>query len=192
MFERFTDQARRAVVLALEEARMLNHNHVGTEHLLLGLIHEGEGVAARALEALGASLDDVRGDVEGIIGRGTEPVRGPVPFTPRAREVLELSLRESRQLGQSSVGTEHLLLGLIREGDGVAARVLAGRGLDLSRMHQRVMDLLQGYAGSTSATAYDSADFTARLDSITARLARVEHHLRKHAASLRPGARGTA
>jgi ATP-dependent Clp protease ATP-binding subunit ClpC len=177
VFERFTDQARRAVVLAQEEARLLNHNYVGTEHLLLGLIHDGDGVAAQALQALGISLDDVRADVEATIGRGAEPARDPVPFTPRTREVLELALRESRQLGDNSIGTEHLLLGLIREGDGVAVHILVGRGLDLNRLRQRVMDLPQGYAGATSATEDDSADFAARLDSIAARLVRVEHHL---------------
>ena len=121
MFERFTDRARRVVVLAQDEARMLDHNYVGTEHILLGLIHEGEGVAAKALESLGISLDAVRQQVEEIIGRGQQQApSGHIPFTPRAKKVLELSLREALQLGHTYIGTEHILLGLIREGDGVA------------------------------------------------------------------------
>src|SRR5919206_602066 len=124
MFERFTDRARRVVVLAQEEARMLNHNYIGTEHILLGLIHEGEGVAAKALESLGISLDAVREQVQEIIGQGQQAPSGHIPFTPRAKKVLELSLREALQLGHSYIGTEHILLGLIREGEGVAAQVL--------------------------------------------------------------------
>ena len=124
MFERFTDRARRVVVLAQEEARMLNHNYIGTEHILLGLIHEGEGVAAKALESLGISLDAVRQQVEEIIGQGQQAPSGHIPFTPRAKKVLELSLREALQLGHNYIGTEHILLGLIREGEGVAAQVL--------------------------------------------------------------------
>src|ERR1700722_14956299 len=122
MFERFTDRARRVVVLAQEEARMLNHNYIGTEHLLLGLIHEGQGVAARALGSLGVSLEAVRAQGEQIIGQGQEAPSGHIPFPPRAKKVLELSLRESRQLGHDYIGTEHLLLGLLREGEGVAAQ----------------------------------------------------------------------
>jgi len=122
MFEKFTDKARRVVVLAQEEAKMLNHNYIGTEHLLLGLIHEGEGVAAKSLEALGISLDAVREQVQEIIGTGQTAPSGHIPFTPRAKKVLELSLREALQLGHSYIGTEHLLLGLIREGEGVAAQ----------------------------------------------------------------------
>ena len=124
MFERFTDRARRVVVLAQEEARMLNHNYIGTEHILLGLIHEGEGVAAKALESMGISLDAVRAQVEEIIGQGQQAPSGHIPFTPRAKKVLELSLREALQLGHNYIGTEHILLGLIREGEGVAAQVL--------------------------------------------------------------------
>jgi ATP-dependent Clp protease ATP-binding subunit ClpC len=147
MFERFTDRARRVVVLAQEEARMLNHNYIGTEHILLGLIHEGEGVAAKALESLGISLEAVRSQVEEIIGQGQAAPTGHIPFTPRAKKVLELSLREALQLGHNYIGTEHILLGLIREGEGVAAQVLQKLGADLNRVRQQVIQLLSGYTG---------------------------------------------
>ena len=147
MFERFTDRARRVVVLAQEEARMLNHNYIGTEHILLGLIHEGEGVAAKALESLGISLDAVREQVQEIIGQGQQTQSGHIPFTPRAKKVLELSLREGLQLGHSYIGTEHILLGLIREGEGVAAQVLVKLGADLSTVRTTVIQLLSGYQG---------------------------------------------
>ncbi len=147
MFERFTDRARRVVVLAQEEARMLNHNYIGTEHILLGLIHEGEGVAAKALEQLNISLDAVRSQVEEIIGQGQAAPTGHIPFTPRAKKVLELSLREALQLGHNYIGTEHILLGLIREGEGVAAQVLQKLGADLNRVRQQVIQLLSGYSG---------------------------------------------
>jgi ATP-dependent Clp protease ATP-binding subunit ClpC len=145
VFERFTDRARRVVVLAQEEARLLNHNYIGTEHILLGLIHEGEGVAAKALESLGISLEAVRAQVEEIIGHGGQAPSGHIPFTPRAKKVLELSLREALQLGHNYIGTEHILLGLIREGEGVAAQVLVKLGADLSRVRQQVIQLLSGY-----------------------------------------------
>jgi len=145
MFERFTDRARRVVVLAQEEARMLSHNYIGTEHILLGLIHEGEGVAAKALESLGISLEAVRAQVEEIIGSGQQAPSGHIPFTPRAKKVLELSLREALQLGHNYIGTEHILLGLIREGEGVAAQVLVKLGADLGRVRQQVIQLLSGY-----------------------------------------------
>src|SRR5882757_2829338 len=148
MFERFTDRARRVVVLAQEEARLLNHNYIGTEHILLGLISEGEGVAAKALESLGISLEAVRQQVEEIIGTGSSSPQGHIPFTPRAKKVLELSLREALQLGHNYIGTEHILLGLIREGEGVAAQVLQKLGADLGRVRQQVIQLLSGY-GST-------------------------------------------
>ncbi|WP_436794827.1 ATP-dependent Clp protease ATP-binding subunit [Actinospongicola halichondriae] len=151
MFERFTDRARRVVVLAQEEARLLNHNYIGTEHILLGLIHEGEGVAAKALESLGISLEAVRSQVEEIIGQGGSSPSGHIPFTPRAKKVLELSLREALQLGHNYIGTEHILLGLIREGEGVAAQVLVKLGADLSRVRQQVIQLLSGYQGSGTA-----------------------------------------
>jgi len=147
VFERFTDRARRVVVLAQEEARLLNHNYIGTEHILLGLIHEGEGVAAKALESLGISLEAVRQQVEEIIGQGGSSPSGHIPFTPRAKKVLELSLREALQLGHNYIGTEHILLGLIREGEGVAAQVLVKLGADLSRVRQQVIQLLSGYSG---------------------------------------------
>src|SRR5436190_62860 len=153
MFERFTDRARRVVVLAQEEARMLNHNYIGTEHILLGLIHEGEGVAAKALESLGISLDAVRQQVEEIIGQGQQAPSGHIPFTPRAKKVLELSLREALQLGHNYIGTEHILLGLIREGEGVAAQVLVKLGADLNRVRQQVIQLLSGYQGKETATS---------------------------------------
>jgi ATP-dependent Clp protease ATP-binding subunit ClpC len=148
MFERFTDRARRVVVLAQEEARLLNHNYIGTEHILLGLIHEGEGVAAKALESLGISLEAVRVQVQEIIGQGQGAPTNHIPFTPRVKQVLELSFREALQLGHDYLGTEHLLLGLIREGEGVAAQVLMQFGADLSRVRQRVIELGSGAAGS--------------------------------------------
>ncbi len=145
MFERFTDRARRVLVLAQEEARLLNHNFIGTEHILLGLIHEGEGVAAKALESLGVSLEAVREKVEETIGPAGSSTTGSPPFTPRAKKVLELSLREALQLGHNYIGTEHMLLGLVREGEGVAAQVLVSLGADLPRVRQQVIQLLSGY-----------------------------------------------
>ncbi len=157
MFERFTDRARRVVVLAQEEARLLNHNYIGTEHILLGLIHEGEGVAAKALESLGISLEAVRDQVEEIIGQGGSSPSGHIPFTPRAKKVLELSLREALQLGHNYIGTEHILLGLIREGEGVAAQVLVKLGADLSRVRQQVIQLLSGYSGPGGSSGSSSS-----------------------------------
>src|SRR5215212_4132885 len=153
MFERFTDRARRVVVLAQEEARMLNHNYIGTEQILLGLIHEGEGVAAKALESLGISLEAVRQKVEEIIGHGQQSPSGHIPFTPRAKKVLELSLREALQINHSYIGTEHILLGLIREGEGVAAQVLVKLGADLNRVRNQVLQLLSGFQGKEAATS---------------------------------------
>jgi ATP-dependent Clp protease ATP-binding subunit ClpC len=160
MFERFTDRARRVVVLAQEEARMLNHNYIGTEHILLGLIHEGEGVAAKGLEALGISLEGVRAQVEEIIGQGQQAPSGHIPFTPRAKKVLELSLREALQLGHNYIGTEHILLGLIREGEGVAAQVLVKLGADLNRVRQQVIQLLSGYQGKEAVQTGGPAEGT--------------------------------
>jgi len=201
MFEVFTDRARRVVVLAQEEARMLNHNYIGTEHLLLGLIHEGEGVAATALESLGISLQDVRQNVEEMIGRGQHELSGHIPFTPRTKKVLELSLRESQQLGHDYIGTEHILLGLIREAEGVAAQVLVKMGADLNRVRQQVLQLLGGRgheelgeseAGGTRVagavrqspagpqvvgTPLQPAGILSRLADIVERLDAIERHL---------------
>ena len=157
MFERFTDRARRVVVLAQEEARMLDHNYIGTEHLLLGLIHEGEGVAAKALESMGISLEAVRQQVEEIIGQGQAAPTGHIPFTPRAKKVLELSLREALQLGHNYIGTEHILLGLVREGEGVGAQVLEKQGAHLNRVRQVVVDLLSGSTGTSEGIAEPSS-----------------------------------
>jgi ATP-dependent Clp protease ATP-binding subunit ClpC len=153
VFERFTDRARRVVVLAQEEARTLNHDYIGTEHLLLGLIHEGEGVAFKALGSLNISLEAVRGQIEEIIGKGQAVPRGHIPFTPRAKKVLELALREALQLGHNYIGTEHILLGLVREGEGVAAQVLEKSGATMERVRQTVIELLSGYAGTAAAAA---------------------------------------
>jgi ATP-dependent Clp protease ATP-binding subunit ClpA len=187
MFERFTDSARRVVVLAQEEAGMFSHNYIGTEHLLLGLIHEGEGVAARALEALGIRLEAVRTQVVEITGRGEHSLSGHIPFTPRAKKVLELALRESRQLGHNYIGTEHILLGLIREGEGVAARVLVSLGADLNRARQQVIELLHGHQRRepVSAAMWSRVsgrggrpdDIGGKLDAIAERLAVIELRL---------------
>ena len=153
MFERFTDRARRVVVLAQEEARLLNHNYIGTEHILLGLIHEGEGVAARALESMEIDLESVRSQVVEIIGQGSQAPSGHIPFTPRAKKVLELSLREALQLGHNYIGTEHILLGLIREGEGVAAQVLVKLGAELTKVRQTVIQLLSGVQGDEGGSS---------------------------------------
>jgi ATP-dependent Clp protease ATP-binding subunit ClpA len=151
VFERFTDRARRVIILAQEEARMLNHNYIGTEHVVLGLLHEGEGVAAKALVALGIDLDQVRKEIEEIIGKGQEAPTGHVPFTPRTKAALQLSLREALQLGHNYIGTEHILLGLIRQGDGVGAQVLMKLGAELTRVRQQVIQLISGYQGKQAA-----------------------------------------
>jgi ATP-dependent Clp protease ATP-binding subunit ClpC len=217
MFEKFTERARQVIVLAQEEARMLDHDHIGTEHLLLGLIHEGEGVAARVLESLGISLEDVRRNVEEMIGRGQHALTGHIPFTPRAKKVLELSLRESQQLGHGYIGTEHILLGLIREGEGVAAQVLVELGADLNRVRQQVLlihggrvseeageqelgeeaggrwEAVGGQAGNEPevrivGSPAQLAEILARLRSIDTRLAAVERHLGLGARPPGPGA----
>jgi ATP-dependent Clp protease ATP-binding subunit ClpC len=178
MFERFTDRARRVVVLAQDEARGLNHNWIGTEHLLLAVIREGHGVGAKALESMQISLDAARQQVESIIGRGQNPVGdGHIPFTPRAKKVLELSLREALQLGHDYIGTEHILLGLIREGDGVAAQVLVSLGCDLNRARQQVIQLLHGYQGRQSVLSTIGDELGDRLASMAARLAVIERVL---------------
>jgi ATP-dependent Clp protease ATP-binding subunit ClpC len=184
MFERFTDRARRVVVLAQEDARTLNHNYIGTEHLLLGLIHEGDGVAARTLESLGISPDAVQRQVEAIIGRGEHAPSAHIPFTPRAKKVLDLAKREAHALGHDYIGTEHILLGLIREGDGVAAQVLVTLGADPNGVRQQVIRLLHGYQGK-DVTGRGSRpgrrprarlldDALARVDSLDRRLAAIE------------------
>jgi ATP-dependent Clp protease ATP-binding subunit ClpC len=145
MFERFTDRARRVVVQAQQEARNLDHNYIGTEHILLGLVHEGNGVAAKALESLGISLETVRQRVEEVIARGEYASSGHIPFTPQAKKLLELSLRETRSLGHTYIGTEHILLALIRQGDSVAAQVLTGLGADLNAVREQVIRLLEEY-----------------------------------------------
>ncbi len=184
MFERFTDRARRVVVLAQGEARRLDHNYIGTEHILLGLIHEGQGVAAKALESLGISLDAARQQVEEIIGQGQQAPSGHIPFTPRAKKVMELSLREALQLDHKYIGTEHILLGLIREGDGVAAQVLVSLGADLNRVRQQVIQLLHGYQGKEPASARSAARklllpevWTIRLEAVEQRLADIEQRV---------------
>jgi ATP-dependent Clp protease ATP-binding subunit ClpC len=186
MFERFTDRARRVVVLAQEEARMLNHNYIGTEHILLGLVHEGDGVAAKAMAAMEISLEKVRQQVEEIIGRGAQAPSGHIPFTPRAKRVLELSLRESLQLGHNHIGTEHILLGLIREGEGVAAQVLVRLGADLNRVRQQVIQLLHGGKGEAGeadlppsglARGLSLSELHATLKAIADRLTAIERHL---------------
>jgi ATP-dependent Clp protease ATP-binding subunit ClpA len=182
MFERFTDRARRVVPLAQEEAKRLDHNYIGTEHILLGLIREGEGVGAKALESLGISLDAVRQQVEEIIGRGQQAPAGHIPFTPRAKKVLELSLREALQLGHNYIGTEHILLGLIREGDGVAAQVLIRLGADLNRVRQQVILLLHQskeprLAGRSAEEGAPLPEVQARLDAVEDWLADVEQRV---------------
>jgi len=199
MFERLSDRARRVLDLAQEEARTLNHNYIGTEHILLGLIHEGEGVAAKTLESLGITLEAVRQQVREIIGRGQQAPPGELPFTPRARKVLELSLREAMQLGHIYIGTEHVLLGLIRAGDGVAAQVLAKLTGDPNRVRQEVIRLLHGYQGGEagSARATRRSGKTGRpkrrlwpkrfdrLDSVESRLSALERRVGTTAPGLR-------
>ncbi len=196
MFERFTDRARRAIVLAQDEARKLDHNHIGTEHILLGLLRDGEGVAVAALDGLGISLEETRAKVTEIIGRGSDQPSGHIPFTPRAKKVLELSLREALELGTDYIGTEHILLGLIREGEGVAAQVLVDLGAGLDQTREKVLELIrEGGAESEPAGELEArltsigpdvrivgspaqvAEIIARLRSIDGRLAAVERHL---------------
>jgi ATP-dependent Clp protease ATP-binding subunit ClpC len=177
MFERFTERARRVVALAQDEATLLSHNYVGTEHLLLGLLHEGHGIAARALESAGISLDVVRQQVEEIIGRGRQAPEGHIPFTPRAKNVLELSLREALLLGHTYIGTEHILLGLIREGDGVAAQVLVSLGLDLNHARQRVIALMAGRGSELEDAPSVVDDLRHQLATIAVRLAAIERRL---------------
>jgi ATP-dependent Clp protease ATP-binding subunit ClpC len=181
MFQRFTDRARRVVVLAQHEARTLNHDYIGPEHILLGLIDEGQGVAATALTSMGVSLHEMRQTVQDTVGRGAEPPpeSGHIPFTPQAKKVLELSLRESMELGHTHIGTEHILLAVIREG-GVGAQLLAGAGVDRDRARQQVIELLHGYreAGPAAAPPPAAADeLMGRLTSIVTRLDAIERRL---------------
>jgi ATP-dependent Clp protease ATP-binding subunit ClpC len=182
MFERFTDRARRVIVDAQNEARSLGHNYIGPEHILLGLVNEGDGVGAKALEAMQISTDAIRGRIEEITGRGQAPPgTGHIPFTPRAKKVLELSLREALQLSHNYIGTEHILLGLIHEGDGVAAQVLVGLGVDLDRTRQLVIQILSGRQREESASAV-AEDLRDRLAAMVARLTVIERMLRDTAA----------
>jgi hypothetical protein len=179
MFERFTDRARRVVVLAQEEARMLNHNYIGTEHILIGLVREDGGVAGGGLESLGISVDAVRQRVKEMIGIGEQAPSGHVPFTPRAKKVLELSLRESLQLGHDYIGTEHIMLGLIREGDGVAAQVLVLLGADLNQLRQQVLQRLQGFQGEgeLGLRAVQRPGLLGRIDALEERLSILERRV---------------
>ncbi len=193
MFERFTERSRRVVVLAQEEARMLNHNHIGTEHILLGLIHEGDGVAARVIESLGVTLEAARAQVREMIGEGGTAPTGHIPFTPRAKKVLELSLREALVLKSDYIGTEHILLGLIREADGVGAQILERLGASAGSVRRRVGELAAKEPdtaegdiplavsawprGSTRIRSETLGEFRALLASIDRRLSAIERHL---------------
>lgn len=182
MFERFTDKARRVIVLAQQEARTLRHSYIGTEHILLGLLHEDGGLAARVLTEMGVSLDAMRQRAEDIAGRGQKPLSGHIPFTPPAKKVLELALREALQLNHTHIGTEHILLGLIREGDGVAAQVLAADGVDLNRARLEVITLLHEYQPGEFPPAAElplTEDQLERLASFAARLSVIESRLRQ-------------
>jgi ATP-dependent Clp protease ATP-binding subunit ClpC len=198
MFERFTDRARRVVVLAQDEARRLDHDYIGTEHLLLGLLHEGQGVAAQALDGLGVDLAEVRRRVGEIIGRGQHAPSGHIPFTPRSKKVLELSLREALDLGHDYIGTEHILLGIVREGQGVAAQVLAGMGAGEDEIRAKVSELLGPSAGRPGERPGERAgeprffgaspqllEVITRLRAIENRLTAIERQL-----GLAPGPRG--
>jgi ATP-dependent Clp protease ATP-binding subunit ClpC len=182
MFQRFTDRARRVVFLAQHEARTLDHDHIGTEHILLGLIDEGQGVATTALTSMGVSLEDMRQAARDTIGRGAQPPEsGHIAFTPQAKKVLELSLRESMQLGHQYIGTEHILLALISEGGG-AAQLLASAGVDLDRARQQVIELLYGHREADVAAAPPPAaadELAGRLTSIAKRLDAIERRLRQ-------------
>ncbi|TDD27611.1 Clp protease [Nonomuraea terrae] len=179
MFERFTDRARRVVVLAQEEARTMNHDSIGTEHILLGLLKEGEGLGALVLDACGVEIDHVRGFVERMVGRGAESPGGHIPFTPRAKKVLELSLREALQLRHNYIGTEHILLGLIREGDGLAVQALTDAGADVTDVRQRVLGRVGRGPKERPGEAFfpGASELTERLTRIEERLERIERHL---------------
>jgi ATP-dependent Clp protease ATP-binding subunit ClpC len=181
MFERFTDRARRVVDLARHEAKTLGHDHIGTEHILLGLIDEGQGVGTTALTSMGVNLDEMRQAVQDSIGRGAQPPPESehTPFSPQAKKTLELSLREANRLGHNYIGTEHILLALIGEGGG-AAQLLAGAGVDHDRARQQVTELLYGHREAGSATAPPpAAELIGRLTSIATRLTAIEQRLRQ-------------
>jgi len=180
MFERFTDRARQVVVLAQEEARKFNHNYIGTEHILIGLIREDGGAAGEGLESLGISVDAVRQQVEEMVGKGEQEPSGPIPFTPRAKKVLELSLREALQLGHDYIGTEHILLGLIREGDGVAVQVLVRLGADLNQVRQQVLQRLHAFQAEDepgSIRAVQQPRLLSRIDAVERRLSILEQRV---------------
>jgi ATP-dependent Clp protease ATP-binding subunit ClpC len=177
MFQRFTERARRVIVLAQDEARAHDHNFVATEHILLGIVHERAGVAVSVLTALGVSLDDLRADVDSVIGHGSAHPSGQIPFTPQAKKVLELSLREALQLADQHIGTEHLLLGLLGENDGAAAQVLRSRGVRYSRVRAQIVDLRHGAPGPGPEPS-GPRDLATRLEEIVARLRRIENRLR--------------
>jgi ATP-dependent Clp protease ATP-binding subunit ClpC len=197
MFERFTERARRVVVLAQEEARELDHNYIGTEHLLLGILRDGEGVAVRALDQLGVSRPAVREQVVTMVGRGRSTPSGHIPFTPRAKKALELSLREALQLNHNHIGTEHILLGLLREGDGVAAQVLTDLGADLDRVRAKVLELVPASPveamelsgpGRAALSSPVVARIIRRLDDIAVRLDAIERQLRLAGTGAAPAA----
>jgi ATP-dependent Clp protease ATP-binding subunit ClpC len=197
MFERFTERARRVVVLAQEEARELDHNYIGTEHLLLGILRDGEGVAVRALDELGVSRPAVREQVVAMVGRGGSTPSGHIPFTARAKKVLELSLREALQLSHNHIGTEHILLGILREGDGVAAQVLTGLGADLNRVRAKVLELVPASPveamelsgpGRAALSSPVVARIIRRLDDIAVRLDAIERQLRLAGTGAAPAA----
>ena len=190
MFERFTDRARHVVVLAQEEARLLRHDYIGTEHILLGLLQEAEGIAAKALESLGITGESVRHQVEEIVGRGQAAPSGHIPFTPQAQKSMQLALREAMQLGHSYIGTEHILLGLIRLDSGRATQVLTALGAEPNRVRQQVIGVLHGYQGGrgTASPAWPPgkagrgkrkllSQVLARLDSMEGRLSALEHRV---------------
>ena len=187
MFERFTEQSRHAVVLGQEEARRLDHNHIGTEHLLAGLRHEERGAAARTLKAADITLDAVRAEIEVIVGRGQQPPSGPIPFTPRAKKSLELSLREAMQLGHNYISTGHLLLGLLANEDCVAVQVLGGLGTDLGQLRARVFREIEsqpedrgGYSAPLRLRMRSdppSEQIQSLLEAIDRRLSAIERHL---------------
>ena len=177
MFERFTDTARRVVVYAQEEARLLDHDHIGSEHILLGLLRDDTEAAVESLTTAGVTIDIARAKVEDIVGRGREPATGNMPFTGRAKKVLELSLREALQLGHNYIGSEHILLGLLREGEGTGARVLEDLGVDFADMRRSVLSTLRSHQRPSAGVAEPIVDIDARLSAIEERLVRIERLL---------------